>query len=86
MVSLDTEKGATMSNSEPILLVSIREAARMISVSQRTIFNLIAAKRLPMRRIGRRSLVPRSALEQLARRDVPSPTIEAAKARKATVL
>jgi excisionase family DNA binding protein len=75
-----------VSNPESILLVSIRDAARMISVSQRTIFNLIAAKRLPVRRIGRRSLVPRSALEQLARRDVPSPTVEAAEARGAAAL
>jgi excisionase family DNA binding protein len=68
-------------NEHP-LLVSVEEAARMISVSRRTIFNLIAAKRLPVRRIGRRSLVPRSALEQLARRDVPSPTLEAAEKRE----
>ncbi len=67
---------------EPILL-SKRNAARMLSVSIRTIDHLIAAKRLTVRRIGRRALVPRAALEALARRDTPSPTREAAEVRAA---
>jgi excisionase family DNA binding protein len=65
------------------LLVSKRDAAKMLSVSTRTIDNLIRAKRLPIRKIGRRSLVPRTALEQLARRDTPSPSVEAAEVRGA---
>jgi len=63
------------------LLFSKRDAARMLSVSTRTIDNLIRAKRLSVRRIGRRTLIPRSALEQLARRDVPPPSQEAAEMR-----
>jgi excisionase family DNA binding protein len=69
--------------SQDSILVSKRDAARLLSVSTRTIDNLIRAKRLSVRRIGRRSLVPRSALEQLARRDTPSPTLEAAEVRDA---
>ncbi len=60
-----------MSSTEAIL-VSIRDAARMLSVSSRTIQNLLAAKRLPARKIGRRTLIPHSALEQLARHDTPT--------------
>jgi len=59
------------------LLVSKRDAASLLSVSVRTIENLIAAKRLIARKLGRRTLIPRSAIEQLARRDVPSPALEA---------
>ena len=54
----------------------------MLSVSLRTIDNLLAAKRLISRKIGRRTLIPRSAIEKLARRDVPSPTNEAATLRR----
>lgn len=51
------------------ILVSIKEAAELLSVCPRTILNLIAAKQLPSRKAGRRRLVPRNALEQFARRD-----------------
>jgi excisionase family DNA binding protein len=63
------------------LLVSKRDAAQLLSVSVRTIENLIAAKRLVARKLGRRTLIPRSAIEQLARPDTPSPALEAAEAR-----
>lgn len=51
------------------VLVSIREAADLLGVCPRTIQNLIAAKELPSRKIGRRRLVPFAALQALARRD-----------------
>jgi len=54
--------------NEPIL-VSKKEAARVLSVSPRTIDNLIASKELSVRRVGRRCLIPRTALEAFARRD-----------------
>ena len=63
------------------LLVSKRDAAALLSVSTRTIDNLLKAKRLPARKIGRRTLIPRTAIEQLARRDTPSPSLEAAEVR-----
>jgi hypothetical protein len=40
------------------LAVGIREAAQMLGVSPRTIQNYIAAKLLPYRKIGRRTVIP----------------------------
>jgi excisionase family DNA binding protein len=51
------------------LLFSQKEAALILGVSLRTIQNLIFAKQLPIRRIGRRVLVHRKDLEAFARRD-----------------
>lgn len=51
------------------ILVTIRRAADLLGVSPRTVQNLIAAKELPSRKIGRRRLIPYSALLALARRD-----------------
>lgn len=51
------------------LLISKREAAAMLGLSVRTIENLIALRELPARRIGRRCLIERHALERFARRD-----------------
>ena len=56
------------------LLVSKRRAAESPSVSVRTVENLIASKKLPSRKIGRRTLIPYSALRALASRDTPSPS------------
>ncbi len=41
----------------------------MLSVSVRTVENLIAAKELPVRRIGRRVLVPHRDLIEFIRHD-----------------
>jgi excisionase family DNA binding protein len=54
------------------LAVSTREAAQMLSVSPRTIQNYIAAKLLPARKIGRRTVIPVRALENFLRTDHPS--------------
>lgn len=54
--------------TEPIL-ISKREAAKVLSISLRTLDNLIAAKELAVRRVGRRCLIPRKSLEEFARRD-----------------
>jgi excisionase family DNA binding protein len=51
------------------LLVSKRTAASMLGLSVRTLENLISIKELPVRRIGRRCLIERQALERFARRD-----------------
>jgi excisionase family DNA binding protein len=51
------------------LLFSQKEAASILGVSLRTIQNLVVAKELPIRRIGRRVLVHRKDLETFARRD-----------------
>jgi len=51
------------------VLISKKEAARLLSLSLRTIDNLIARKQLAARRIGRRVLISRQELEKFARRD-----------------
>ncbi len=56
------------STVQPIL-VPMRRAAELLGVSVRTVQNLITAKELPSRKIGRRRLIPYSALQALARRD-----------------
>jgi excisionase family DNA binding protein len=55
------------------LAVNTREAAQMLSVSPRTIQNYIAAKLLPARKIGRRTVIPVRALETFLRSDHASP-------------
>ncbi len=50
----------------PKLLVSKRDAAIALGVSIRTVENLIARKHLPKRKLGRRTLIPFSALERFA--------------------
>jgi excisionase family DNA binding protein len=54
------------------ILLGKREAARMLSLSVRTVDNLIAQKRLLVRRVGRRVLISRRALEEFARHDHPT--------------
>jgi len=53
----------------PPLLVSKRDAAALLSVCLRTIDNYIATKELPCRRLGKRVLIPYTALVAFARRD-----------------
>lgn len=50
------------------LLVARREAAVVLGVCLRTVDYLIARGELPVRRVGRRVLVPRSELEKFVRR------------------
>jgi excisionase family DNA binding protein len=52
-----------------ILAVNVREAARRLGVSPRTIATLIARGELLSRKIGRRRVVPVEALEKFLRRD-----------------
>lgn len=54
------------------IFLSKREAARMLSISVRTVDNLIGRKELSARRVGRRVLIPRKALEEFTRRDHPT--------------
>jgi excisionase family DNA binding protein len=57
------------------LLVSRRDAAARLQISVRSVDYLIASRQLPARRIGRRRLIPRNALDQFARRDHPQLTL-----------
>jgi excisionase family DNA binding protein len=54
------------------LAMSKSEAARMLGVSLRTIDRLIAMKHLPVRRLGRRVLIPCHGLQALLRTDHPT--------------
>jgi excisionase family DNA binding protein len=54
------------------LALSKLEAARMLGVSVRTIDRLIALKELPVRRLGRRVVIPRNSLQGLLRADHPT--------------
>jgi len=51
------------------LAMSKADAARMLGVSLRTVDRLIALKHLPVRRLGRRVLIPRNGLQSLLRGD-----------------
>jgi hypothetical protein len=62
-----------MIEQEQRLAVDIRQAARMLSVSPRTIQNYISVKLLPIRKIGRRTVIPMRALEAFLRSDHASP-------------
>jgi excisionase family DNA binding protein len=59
-------------SSESPILVSKKAAATLLSVSLRTIENLIGAKELSVRRIGRRVLIPHASLVQFAKADHPA--------------
>lgn len=50
------------------ILVGRREAAQLLSISMRTVDNLIREKRLPVKRINSRVLFLRSDLEAFAKR------------------
>lgn len=50
-------------------LLSREEAAQVLSISQRALDYLIAARRLPTRRIGGRVLIPVADLRKFARGD-----------------
>jgi hypothetical protein len=58
------------------LAVDIQSAAKMLSVSPRTIQNYLRAKMLIGRKIGRRTVIPVRALENFLRSDQPSPLAE----------
>ena len=63
-----TESSA-MERAPEVLAMSKLEAARMLGVSVRTVDRLIALKHLPVRRLGRRVLIPRNCLQNLLRGD-----------------
>jgi excisionase family DNA binding protein len=63
-----------MNNTEK-LAVSIREAAAMLGISPRSVQNFVSLKKLPARKIGRRTLVLMRDLEAFLRRDHESPRI-----------
>jgi excisionase family DNA binding protein len=51
------------------ILYTKREAAQLLSISVRSLDYLIFNQQIPTRRVGRRVLVHRDAIERFARRD-----------------
>ena len=49
--------------SEESMMLTVREAARLLRISRNLCYELIAQERLPHVRLGRRILVPRHSLE-----------------------
>jgi hypothetical protein len=58
---------------EEKLLLSRRDAAQVLSISQRALDYLVATRRLPTRRIGKRVLILVADLRKFARADHPEP-------------
>jgi excisionase family DNA binding protein len=51
------------------LLLSIPQAAALLGVSQGTIKNLLARRELVRRKIGARTLIPRTSIDAFLKRD-----------------
>jgi excisionase family DNA binding protein len=49
------------------LLLSRNEAAELLNLSTRSVDYLVAEGRLPSRKFGKRRLIPRDAVERIAR-------------------
>lgn len=63
---------AVVEQGPEALAMSKLEAARMLGVSVRTVDRLIALKELPIRRLGRRVVIPRNGLQNFLRGDHPT--------------
>jgi excisionase family DNA binding protein len=63
----------TLPDSYDPILVGRREAARMLSISQRSLDYLVAKRQLNVRRIGTRVLISMTELKRYARADHPGP-------------
>jgi len=55
----------------PRRAVSVREAARLLGISPRTIQNYMASKAIRTVRVGRRVLVPMKSVSEVAARGIP---------------
>lgn len=59
----------------PRQAVSIREAARLLNLSTRTIQNYIALKAIRSVKVERRVLVPMKSVNEIAKRGIPRAAI-----------
>jgi excisionase family DNA binding protein len=66
MVARATDSGPRSSTR---LLYSIPEAATMLGLSRSTLYLLIQTRQLKTRRIGRRRMIPKAALEAFIKSD-----------------
>jgi len=56
-----------MQENETVLAVGIVEAARRLGLSARTVSSLVHRRELPSRKVGRRRIIPVTALEAFIR-------------------
>ncbi len=63
---------------EPILF-SRKQAASLLSISQRALDYLLSQGKLHARRVGKRVLIPREEIERFARHDHPEPIVPEAR-------
>lgn len=73
-----------MTQTESPAVLTVAEAAKLLRICENTCYAAVARGELPARRVGRRLLIPRDALERfLAAAGEPTPT-EALRATNAT--
>lgn len=56
------------------MVVSIEEAAEMLSISRAHAYELVRRGQLPRLRLGRRVVIPKKALEEFVSEATPSPS------------
>lgn len=56
-----------MQNNESVIAVGMVEAARRLGLSARTVATLVVSRELPSRKVGRRRIIPVTALEAFVR-------------------
>lgn len=58
-----------MRRDETVLAVGMAEAARRLGLSPRTVATLVSRRQLGSRKVGRRRIIPVTALEAFVRHD-----------------
>lgn len=71
--------GHQTNNDGQILLLTVREAAKLLRISRNLAYELVAQGRLPSIYLGRRILIPRHGLERWIAQEAgppePSPSV-----------
>ena len=67
----DSDFPRRVDSEMPLQAVSVREAARLLSISPRTVHNYIGLKAIRTVRVGRRVLVPMKSVNEVATRGIP---------------
>ena len=60
-----------LQRDESVLAVGVAEAARLLGLSARTVATLVSRRELPSRKVGRRRIIPVTALEAFIKSDHP---------------
>jgi excisionase family DNA binding protein len=67
----DSDSPRRADSGMPLQAVSVREAARLLSISPRTLHSYIGLKAIRTVRVGRRILVPMKSVSEVASRGIP---------------